>query len=138
MMKLLKQFGRFSLVGVLSFGIDYGLLFILTECGDMHYLVSASCSFTVATIFNYIYSMKYVFSGRKDISRTSQFTIFIILSLCGLGLNNLLMRWSVEHLQAHYMAAKVVATVIVSVYNFVTRKMFLEGHTWKMNKKSLA
>lgn len=131
MLNLLKQFFRFSVIGVLSFGIDYGLLFVLTEFGDMHYLVSATCSFIAATVFNYIYSMKYVFSSREDMGRTSQFTIFLILGLCGLGLNNLLLRWSVEYLYIHYMAAKIIATLIVSVYNFVTRKLFLEGHEWK-------
>lgn len=135
MLQLLKQFFRFSIVGGLSFVIDYGLLFLLTESGDMHYLVSASCSFIAATVFNYIYSMKYVFSSREDIGKTGQFTIFLILSLCGLGLNAMLMRWSVEHLCMHYMAAKVLATLIVSIYNFVTRKLFLEGHSIEIHQK---
>lgn len=130
MLDLLKQLFRFSVVGVLSFGIDYGLLFLLTELGDMHYLISASCSFTAATVFNYIYSMKYVFSGREDISRMGQFGIFLILSLCGLGLNTLLMRWGVERLAFHYMEAKLVSTLIVSVWNFATRKLFLEEKDW--------
>lgn len=131
MLNLLKQVFRFSIVGGLAFGIDYGLLFLLTEVGNMHYLVSASCSFTVATIFNYIYSMKFVFSGRSDIGKFSQFIIFVILSACGLGMNNLLMRWSVENIHIHYMLAKVVATFIVSIFNFVTRKLFLESRQWK-------
>lgn len=128
MIGLLKQFFRFGIVGVLSFVIDYGLLFLLTEVGEMHYLLSAGCSFTIATVFNYIYSMKYVFSGRDDIGKTSQFMFFLVLSICGLGLNTVLMRWSVEHLYVHYMGAKIIATLIVSVYNFVTRKWLLEGH----------
>lgn len=131
MLNLLKQVFRFSIVGGLAFGIDYGLLFVLTEVGDIHYLVSATCSFTAATVFNYIYSMKYVFSGRQDIGKFSQFMIFVILSACGLGMNNLLMRWSVENVHIHYMLAKVAATFIVSIFNFVTRKMFLENHQWK-------
>lgn len=126
MLDLGRQFFRFSIVGVLSFGIDYGLLLVLTEIMDMHYLISATGSFMAATVFNYIYSMKYVFYGRENMRRSSQFTIFLILSLCGLGMNTMLLRWMVEHSFIHYMKAKILTTLIVSIYNFVTRKLFLE------------
>jgi len=131
MLNLVKQVFRFSIVGGLAFGIDYGLLFVFTEVVHTHYLVSATIAFTVATIFNYVYSMKYVFSGREDIGKITQFIIFVILSICALGLNNLLMRWSVENVHMHYMLAKVVATFIVSIFNFLTRKLFLENRQWK-------
>lgn len=126
MLGFLKQIFRFSIVGILAFGIDYGLLVALTEVWDMHYLLSAAVSFTVSTIFNYVYSMKYVFSGRGDMSSGKQFTIFVILSLCGLVLNTVLMNWCVERIVMHYMLAKLVSALIVSVWNFVTRKIFLE------------
>lgn len=130
MLDLWKQFFRFSIVGVLSFGVDYGLLFLLTEWGNMHYLLSAGCSFAAATGFNYIYSKKYVFSLREDISRTGQFFIFLLLALLGLVLNMLLMHWGVERLAFHYMGAKVMATLLVSIWNFFTRKLFLEERQW--------
>ncbi len=133
MLNLLKQFFRFSIVGVLSFGIDYGLLFLLTEFGDMHYLWSACCSYTVSTVFNYIYSKKYVFSAREDVSRTGQFLLFLLLSLCGLGLNTVFLRWGVERLGFHYMGAKILATLLVSVWNFVTRKLLMEERQWGRN-----
>lgn len=130
MLNLLKQFFRFSIVGVLSFGIDYGLLFLLTEWGDMHYLMSACCSYTVSTVFNYIYSKKYVFSTRENVSKTGQFLVFLLLSLCGLGLNTVFLRWGVERLGFHYMGAKIVATLLVSVWNFVSRKFLMEERQW--------
>lgn len=126
MINLGKQFFRFSVVGVLSFGLDYGLLFLLTEWGSTHYLVSAALSYTAATVFNYIYSKKYVFSVREDVGRARQLLLFLLLSLCGLGLNTMLMRLGVERLDFHYMGAKILATLMVSVWNFVTRKLLME------------
>ena len=51
----------------------------------------------------------------------------MVLSVIGLGLNNICMWTGVELLGIHYMITKIGATVIVSVWNFVTRKIFLDA-----------
>lgn len=126
MKKILKQFCKFSAVGVVSFLMDYGLLFAFTESFHMHYLLSSMLSFSAATVFNYVYSTKYVFECSEEKSRTGQFTIFLLLSGCGLMLNSLLMKMLVENMEMYYMLAKLCATILVSVWNFVSRKVFLE------------
>lgn len=126
MKKILKQFYKFSLVGVAAFLIDYGLLFVFTESLQMHYLLSSMLSFTVATVFNYIYSTKYVFECREEQSKAGQFIFFVLLSACGLLLNSILMKMLVERLELHYMFAKLFSAVVVSIWNFASRKVFLE------------
>ena len=54
------------------------------------------------------------------------FVLFVITSTIGLGINDLIMYIIAELLLVHYMLAKIVATAVVMVFNFVTRKMFLE------------
>ena len=61
MKKLIAQLMKFGVVGVIAFIIDYGLMVILTELLHMNYLISATLSFTVSVIFNYLASMRYVF-----------------------------------------------------------------------------
>lgn len=126
MKKILKQFCRFSLVGVVAFLIDYGLLFVFTETLHMHYLLSSMMSFSVATVFNYVYSTKYVFECSQEQNRAGQFTVFLLLSACGLLLNSLLMETLVEDMEFHYMFAKLFSAVVVSIWNFISRKLFLE------------
>lgn len=126
MKKILKQFCRFSVVGVVAFLIDYGLLFAFTDILHMHYLLSSMLSFSVATIFNYVYSTKYVFECREEQSKAGQFTVFLLLSACGLLLNSMLMKTLVESMELYYMFAKLFSAVIVSIWNFVSRKIFLE------------
>lgn len=126
MKKILKQFCRFSVVGVAAFLIDYGLLFVFTETLQMHYLMSSMLSFSVATTFNYVYSTKYVFECDVQQNKAGQFTVFLLLSACGLLLNSMLMRTLVEHMEMHYMFAKLFSAVVVSIWNFVSRKIFLE------------
>lgn len=124
--KLLAQIIKFGFVGGGAFLIDYGVLFILTEFVGINYLVSGMISFTVSVIFNYILSIKWVFDVGENRNQTKDFVLFIVLSVIGLGINQVVMWFAVEKLSIHYMISKIGATAIVMVYNFVTRKIFLE------------
>ena len=129
MQRLIQQIFKFGVIGALAFLIDYGVLYVLTEYAGMYYLLSGAISFTVSVIFNYICSMKYVFSGKEGMSRRKEFIVFVVLSILGLLLNQLLMWLGVDLLPIYYMVTKIFATAIVMVYNFVTRKIFLEEHS---------
>lgn len=126
MKKLLFQVIKFGLVGGIAFIIDYTLLYVLTNYIGIYYLVSAGISFIISTVFNYIVSMRYVFKGKENISHQKELAIFIFLSGLGLVLNQIIMFVSVDKLKIFYMYAKLLATIIVMVWNFVTRKIFLE------------
>ncbi len=127
MKKLLAQFMKFGVVGVIAFVIDYGLLALLTELFGVNYLVSATISFTASVVFNYAASMRYVFTHKEGMSRRREFTIFFVLSVIGLLINNGCMWAGVELLGVHYLLTKIVATAIVMVWNFLTRKIFLDA-----------
>lgn len=128
--RLVKQILRFGVVGGSAFVVDFGLLVILTEIAHLNYLVSATCSFIVSVIFNYILSIYWVFDRcqqRHGIHKVLQIVLFISLAACGLLVNNAIMWVSVEILAISYVIGKLIATFIVMVFNFVTRKMLLEA-----------
>lgn len=123
--KLFKQLFRFGVVGGLAFLIDAGLLYILTEFWHIHYLISSVISFTVSLAFNYILSIIWVFDVKKK-QTYKEVILFVVLSVIGLGINQLVMFLGVDFLHIYYMLCKVISTIIVMVYNFITRKIFIE------------
>lgn len=122
---LLNQILRFGIVGVIATLIDFSLLFILTEFVGINYFYSAIISFSISLLLNYIFSIKWVFNINKETSNKLVIK-FIILSIMGLGINQVIMYVLVEILLIYYMVSKIFATAVVMVWNFVTRKILIE------------
>ncbi len=117
---------KFGFVGFLCFFIDYGIMVFLTEVLGVHYLMSCAVSFVVSVTVNYILSVTFVFETDKEKSKFREFIVFVLLSIVGLGINELCMWIAGELLGIYYMISKIGATAVVMVYNFITRKIFIE------------
>lgn len=130
--KLIQQILKFGVVGVLCFAIDFGTMTALKELLGVSTGIATSCGFTVSVVVNYLLSITVVFETDKKANKGAQFVIFVVLSLIGLGINDLIViygeRLLAPYLSKGYMLAKIVATGVVMVYNFITRKIFIEKH----------
>lgn len=115
--------------------IDFGVLWLLVEIAGMNYLLSNCLSFTASVIYNYILSTRWVFDAKENKNKGKEIFVFVLLSVIGLGINQAIMWLCVENVEIDYTISKIVATVIVMIYNFITRKQFLEGGL-KHKKKS--
>ena len=132
---MVKQILKFGVVGVLASIIDFGTMIALHELLGIDVVISTAISFVVALTFNYLASMRFVFARRDDLSRTREATIFVVLSLIGLLINELIMIAGEAFFTAigipfqdgfWYVAVKIVATAVVMVWNFLSRKRWLE------------
>ncbi len=148
MNKLLIQIVKFSFVGVICFVVDYligivAMNIMVAAFGQSFYttasVIASVIGFVISVIVNYILSFKFVFERKEDMNRKVEFIAFIFLSIIGMALNSLIIWIAVgpvyegsavlqENLNYNlmYTLAKIIATAIVMVYNFVTRKVFLE------------
>ena len=148
MKKLIDQILKCGVVGIISFIVDFVITMAVstllrTSVGmttSQAALVGAFFGFVISVIVNYILSMKYVFERREDLDRKKEFTIFVVLSIIGLGINELIILFCIDLVYVNWAwlhnligatlataGAKIVATAVVMVYNFVTRKIFLEN-----------
>ena len=123
---LLIQIFKFGIVGGIAFLIDYVVLFCCKEFIGLSVLLSAAIAFTVSVVYNYIASVKWVFDVNKEKSAKKNFVIFIILSIIGLIITEIIMWIGSDIMKINYLIVKIIATAIVMVFNFITRKMFLE------------
>ena len=98
----------------------------LLEYGALPPLVSAPIAFTISLLVNYILCVYVVFHAENQ--STKQMVLFIVTSLMGLGLNQLVMWCGIDLLGIWYMFSKVVASAIVMIWNYFTKRFILHGH----------
>ena len=120
------QLIKFAIVGVIAAIVDVGALVILKELLCVDVLIASAISFCISVTVNYFLSMSFVFKSKKQ-SRVKEFIIFAALSLGGLCLNQLILWIGIKFTSIYYLIIKFLAMVIVPVYNFITRKIFLES-----------
>lgn len=139
MKKLMEQLVKFGIVGIISFGIDFLVFSFVNYILGVHYLIASFFGFTISVIANYLLSMKYVFERKEDLDRRSEFVIFVVLSVVGLILNEIFIYACVDGIymrklalqklisvESAEFAGKIIATGLVMIYNFISRKIFLE------------
>lgn len=147
MKNLINQIIKFGIVGVIAFIIDfvitmiiYSLLNRFTNLSlELSSMIGSFFGFTISVIVNYILSMKYVFVRNEELDRKKEFTIFIVLSIIGLIINEIVIYLCTKTIYGNirfirdlfnedmFVAlSKMFATGIVMVYNFITRKIFIE------------
>ena len=124
-----RQFIKFALVGFASLAVEYAALFLLVEGLGVNYLVGTTISFALSLVVNYFLSMKFVFTHKEGVSRGHEITVYTVLSVIGLGLNDLYMYIGVSLLKIGYQVMKLIATFCVTWYNYFSRRKFLDAGT---------
>ncbi|MFC2160081.1 GtrA family protein [Acidobacteriota bacterium] len=119
------QLFRYAVVGGCAYTLDFGALYFLTDYLHIHYLISAAAAFSLGLITNYFLSIYWVFSKRSVSNRQTEFLLFALIGMVGLGFNEGIM-WLFTGLASfHYLVSKLFSTVLVFIWNFFARKKIL-------------
>ena len=128
--KLGQQIMKFGVVGLLCFAIEYVLLIVIKEVLGWNVILANTIAFTVSAVVNYILSIVFVFDTDKKANKGKQFAVFFLLAVGGLIINNIVLKLGTMVLDPFwsrsYIIVKPFATGVVMVYNFITRKLFIE------------
>ncbi len=135
----LREVCKFILTGGVCFLIEYAALIILKEWLRIPVVAATPIAFLISVFFNYLLCVRWVFDGAKEGSRKAQLG-FVITSGMGFFLNWGLM-WALTALLGEdallfallgmeikvYMLNKVIATALVMVWNYFTKRWLLKG-----------
>lgn len=122
------QFLRYFVTGGLAFVVDFGVFSLALYYYEIHYLIANLIGLMAGNVVNYLLSLGWVFSAEKrkmEKHRLLEIVVFVIISLVGVGLNELLMFLLVGYGNFNEMLSKIVAAGIVLIYNFLARKFIL-------------
>jgi putative flippase GtrA len=123
---LVLQIIKFGIVGIIAASVDVGVLVVLKELLHIDVLISSAISFCVSVAVNYMLSMAFVFKSKMQ-NKIREIVIFVVLSIGGLCLNQFILWIGDKYTSIYYLIVKLFALIIVPVYNFITRKIFLES-----------
>lgn len=122
-MTLLKQLYRYTLTAGVGFAVDFGVLIFSKEVLNAPYLLAATFGFISGVVVLYLLGNRYVFSNPKIKSELVNFLIFTIIGVIGLGILLGLMKLLTGVLGIQYVLSKLLATVVVYLWNFFARRL---------------
>ena len=122
---LFHETWKYLLVSIAALAVDYALLAGLTRIAGVEWQIAAAASFTAGLFVNYALSVTFVFKERRVKSRGVEFLGFFIIGALGLGINELVMKYFVEVIHVGPLLAKIPATGVGFVFNFVARRALL-------------
>jgi len=117
---LFKDMFKYGFVSVFALAVDAGLLYLLVEHFQVHYMYAATIAFGSGLAINYILAKKFVFKKSK-LSPAQEFIYYASIGIIGLALNDLIIYLLVS-LNLWYMYAKVVSVAVVFFFNFFGRR----------------
>ena len=128
---------RFALTGGVCFLVELGVLILLKGRFGIDTLIATPIAFLISVVLNYLLCVVWVFRGEKNRGAGAK-AGFLITSLIGLGLNELLMLLFRVMLGEDaviltlgsrtfnmYVLNKCLATLIVMIWNYFSKRAVL-------------
>ncbi len=131
------QLFRYCFVGGLSFVVDFSLFWLLLAMG-IHYLICGVVAFVISFFFNFTLSRYWIFREQKRRQLWQEVVPVAVIALVGLGLTELLLWVQRDLLGFNELVAKVIAAILVLLWNFWARRVFVyrgsQGGTSEMGR----
>ena len=120
-MKVVKYF----FVGGLSAFLDFFIFFLLIKIWGVSWFISNTISFSVAIIFNYHFSIKFVFQSKIRYEKKIEFLLVFFLSLFGLLINQTILFIMISEFHNNLFFSKTISTLFVFLINFTGRRYLI-------------
>ena len=113
----LVKFIKFGIVGFSGVFIDLGITYASKEWLKIQKHLANSIGFIVAASSNYLFNRTWTFRS-QDPDIATEYTEFLVISLVGLGIANLIV-WLIHgRFKQNFYLSKLFAIGVVTVWNF--------------------
>ncbi|MBO4475751.1 MAG: GtrA family protein [Bacteroidales bacterium] len=120
------QLFRYGISGFSATAVDFLILTVLTEAfGEDLLLVWTAIAFISGLAVTYLLSTHWVFDSHRFKSKAAEALVFVLIGIVGLGLTELLMWLFAEKMGLFYLLSKLIASVLVFIWNFTAKKFIV-------------
>jgi putative flippase GtrA len=114
----ISKFLKFCIVGSSGMVIDFGTTWLLKERVKINKYLANSTGFILAASSNYYLNRTWTFHDHNP-EIAIQYISFIIISLFGLALNNLIIYILNDRFKYNFYLSKLFAIAVVTIWNFL-------------------
>ena len=120
---MIIQFIKFWVVGASGLLVDFGITYLCKEKIKLNKYIANSLGFIAAASSNYLLNRMWTFEN-TDPNISTQYLLFIIISLIGLGINNGVIYLVLRKRDYNFYIVKVFAIAVVTLWNFFMNFFF--------------
>lgn len=115
---IVLKFMKFCFVGLSGMVIDFSITWMLKEKIRSNKYIANSIGFVLAASSNYMLNRFWTFQSKSNHIATEYFS-FIIISLIGLAINNLILYYLTDRQKLNFYFSKLIAIGTVTFWNFI-------------------
>lgn len=120
-----REGSRYFGASALALALDLAALSGLIRFAGVHYLLAAPVGFALGLALIYLLSVRWVFAERRLANPRVEFSLFGLIGLAGMAINELVIYAGVEQFALVPEQAKLLSAALVFCFNFATRKLLL-------------
>ncbi|MDR1757724.1 MAG: GtrA family protein [Bacteroidales bacterium] len=117
------KLGKFCVVGASGMVVDFGITLLCKEILHLNKYLANSLGFILAATSNYFLNRWWTFQSTSP-QVVKEYSIFFILSLIGLGINNLVIFILHGKWKFNFYLSKIFAIGMVTFWNFFMNYFF--------------
>lgn len=135
------HFLKFAVVGVSGTVVDFVVLTLLVKAFGMPLIIANTISYSVGVVNNFLLNRFWTFSESRSKPVVTQFIQFAIINVIALILSDLIVAGLEGILRPTlqgnaYLAAKLVATILVFFWNFFANRLWTYNDVDRVSARS--
>lgn len=119
------QFVSYLVVGLGATVVEWTFFWVFNHCLCLHYAIATVLAYLISTGSNWLLGRVLTFRDSREGSIIKEILSIYLASTIGVLWNLLIMYAFVEWLSTKKMIAKIIATGIVFIWNFLIRKLVI-------------